>query len=63
MFLVGRLNIVKITILPNTIYRLSVIPSRLSMAFFTGLEQKIYRFTWEHKRPGTVKAVFPEKEE
>ena len=63
MFLVGRLNIVKITILPNTIYRLSVILSRLSMAFFTSLEQKISQFTWKHKRPRTVKAVFPEKEE
>ena len=44
MFLDGRINIVKGTILPNAIYRLNVNPIKLSikipMPFFTELEEK-----------------------
>ena len=47
-FWVGRTNIVKITILPNTI---NMIPTKLVVAFFTELEQKISQFIWKHKRP------------
>ena len=49
--LVGRINIVKMTTLPNAVYRFNVISIKIPIAFFIELEQKISQFIWKHKIP------------
>ena len=58
---IGRINIIKISILPRANYRFDEVLIKIPMTYFTDIEKTFQKFIWNHKWPQTATAILRKK--
>ena len=54
---IGSLNIFKISVLPNLIYRFNIILVKTLLNYFIDIDKVILKFVWKSKRPSATKTI------
>jgi hypothetical protein len=58
---IGRINIVKMAILPKAIYMFNATPIKIPMTFTTKIEKATLKFFWKHKKLKLANEIMSKK--